>query len=175
MTDIFDMTTFVSLYQAGEGIYEQFDKVLVIDQGRQVYFGPAKEARQYFINMGFQDFPRQTTADYLTGCTDPHERKYAEGQSAENVPSTAEAMAEYYNGSEIARRMNVEIDAYNEHVRAENPIAEFQQAVLEAKGRGSSRNSVYQVGFMSQVWAIMQRQFQLKCVSPSLYYSRDTR
>lgn len=33
------MTTFVSLYQAGEGIYDQFDKVLVIDAGRQVYFG----------------------------------------------------------------------------------------------------------------------------------------
>lgn len=46
-----------------------FDKVLVIDQGRQVFFGPAKEARQYFIDLGFQDSPRQTTADYLTGCS----------------------------------------------------------------------------------------------------------
>lgn len=46
-----------------------FDKVLVIDQGRQVFFGPAKEAHQYFIDLGFQDFPRQTTADYLTGCS----------------------------------------------------------------------------------------------------------
>ena len=67
MTDIFEMTTFVSLYQAGEGIYEQFDKVLVIDGGRQVYFGPVAEARQYFVDMGWQDYPRQTTADYLTG------------------------------------------------------------------------------------------------------------
>lgn len=168
MTDIFDMTTFVSLYQAGEGIYEQFDKVLVIDQGRQVYFGPAKEARAYFINMGFQDFPRQTTADYLTGCTDPHERKYADGKSAEIVPSTAETMAEYYNNSEIAGRMAAEIEEYNTHIRAHIPFAEFQQAVLEAKGRGSSKNSVYQVGFISQVWAIMQRQFQLKSVPPRL-------
>ena len=46
-----------------------FDKVLVIDQGRQVFFGPAKEAHQYFIDLGFQDSPRQTTADYLTGCS----------------------------------------------------------------------------------------------------------
>jgi ATP-binding cassette subfamily G (WHITE) protein 2 (SNQ2) len=45
------MATFVSLYQAGEGIYEQFDKVLVIDNGRQVYFGPAKEARQYMVRL----------------------------------------------------------------------------------------------------------------------------
>ena len=48
MTDIFEMTTFVSLYQASEGIYEQFDKVLVIDAGRQVCFGSVAEARQYF-------------------------------------------------------------------------------------------------------------------------------
>lgn len=75
LTDVFRNTSFVSLYQAGEGIYQQFDKVLVIDEGRQVYFGPAKEARQYMVGLGFSDRPRQTTADYLTGCTDPNERR----------------------------------------------------------------------------------------------------
>ena len=35
--------------QAGEGIYDQFDKVLVIDEGRQVYFGPVNEARKYMV------------------------------------------------------------------------------------------------------------------------------
>lgn len=49
LTDVHQMATFVSLYQAGEGIFEQFDKVLVIDEGRQVYFGPASEARQYMV------------------------------------------------------------------------------------------------------------------------------
>lgn len=49
LTDVHQMATFVSLYQAGEGIYEQFDKVLVIDEGRQVYFGPTSEARQYMV------------------------------------------------------------------------------------------------------------------------------
>jgi ABC-type multidrug transport system ATPase subunit len=61
LTDVFKMTTFVSLYQAGEGIYEQFDKVLVIDAGRQVYFGPAQEARGYFLGLGYRDLPRQTS------------------------------------------------------------------------------------------------------------------
>jgi ATP-binding cassette subfamily G (WHITE) protein 2 (SNQ2) len=75
LSDLFNITQFVSLYQAGEGIYDQFDKVLVIDSGRMVFFGPAKVARQYFIDLGFRDLPRQTTADYLTGCTDPNERR----------------------------------------------------------------------------------------------------
>jgi hypothetical protein len=43
MTNIYKTTTFVSLYQASEDIYKQFDKVLVIDAGREVYFGPASD------------------------------------------------------------------------------------------------------------------------------------
>jgi ATP-binding cassette subfamily G (WHITE) protein 2 (SNQ2) len=45
----------------------RFDKVLVIDEGRQIFFGPVAEARQYMLSLGFKDLPRQTTADYLTG------------------------------------------------------------------------------------------------------------
>jgi ABC-type multidrug transport system ATPase subunit len=69
LTDIYGVTTFVSLYQASENIYRQFDNVMVIDRGHQVYYGPASEARAYFEGLGFALRPRQTTADYLTGCT----------------------------------------------------------------------------------------------------------
>jgi ABC-type multidrug transport system ATPase subunit len=61
MTDISNRTTFVTLYQAGEGIYELMDKVLLIDQGRCIFQGPAKEAKQYFIDLGFHCPERQTT------------------------------------------------------------------------------------------------------------------
>jgi ATP-binding cassette subfamily G (WHITE) protein 2 (SNQ2) len=53
MTDVSKRTTFVTLYQAGESIYELMDKVLVIDSGRMLYQGPANKARQYFVNLGF--------------------------------------------------------------------------------------------------------------------------
>lgn len=46
-------TTIVTLYQAGEGIYELMDKVLVIDKGRMIYQGPAREAEAYFEILGF--------------------------------------------------------------------------------------------------------------------------
>jgi ABC-type multidrug transport system ATPase subunit len=69
ITDVLQQTTFVTLYQASESIYKRFDKVMIINKGRQIYFGPASEARQYFVSLGYRDFPRQTTADYLTGCS----------------------------------------------------------------------------------------------------------
>lgn len=64
-TNVARLSTIVSLYQAGESIYEQFDKVCVIYEGRMAYFGRADRARQYFIDLGFQPGPRQTTSDYL--------------------------------------------------------------------------------------------------------------
>lgn len=59
------MTTVVSIYQAGETLYQLFDKVCVVYEGRMVYFGPADQARQYFIDMGYEPANRQTTPDFL--------------------------------------------------------------------------------------------------------------
>jgi ATP-binding cassette subfamily G (WHITE) protein 2 (SNQ2) len=64
-TDIGRVTTVVSIYQAGEQLYNLFDKVCVINEGKMAYFGPAKDARQYFIDMGYEPQNRQTTPDFL--------------------------------------------------------------------------------------------------------------
>jgi ATP-binding cassette subfamily G (WHITE) protein 2 (SNQ2) len=154
ITDVFQMVNFVSLYQAGEGIYEQFDKVLVIDEGRQVYFGPASEARQYFLGLGFRDLPRQTTADYLTGCTDPHERQYADGRSEEDVPSTSEALERAFRDSQYWKRLVQERDNYRDQVSRDASVQEeFRLAVKESKGRYVRSTSVYQASFFTQIKA----------------------
>jgi hypothetical protein len=57
----------VSIYQAGEQLYDHFDKVCIIAEGKMAYFGPARAARQYFIDMGYEPHNRQTTADFLVG------------------------------------------------------------------------------------------------------------
>jgi ATP-binding cassette subfamily G (WHITE) protein 2 (SNQ2) len=64
-TNIMHLTTMVAMCEVGEKVYELFDKVCVIYEGRMAYFGPANQARQYFIDMGFQPEERQTTADFL--------------------------------------------------------------------------------------------------------------
>ena len=64
-TDVTSMSTIVSIYQAAESLYQHFDKVCVIYEGRMAYFGPADQARQYFIDLGFEPVQRQTTSDFL--------------------------------------------------------------------------------------------------------------
>ncbi|EAW12683.1 putative ABC transporter [Aspergillus clavatus NRRL 1] len=163
LTNIYQTTTFVSLYQASENIYKQFDKVLVIDSGRQVFFGPTSEARSYFEGLGFKEKPRQTTPDYLTGCTDPFEREYRDGRSADNVPSTPDTLAEAFDKSPHSEKLTEEMEAYRKKVEQEKHIYDdFEIANREAKRTFTPKTSVYSIPFHLQIWALMQRQFLIK-------------
>ncbi|KAI6382872.1 hypothetical protein MCOR25_000388 [Pyricularia grisea] len=161
-TNLYKTATFVSLYQASENIYKLFDKVLVIDAGRQVYFGPATEARGYFEGLGFLPRPRQTTPDYVTGCTDEYERAYSEGYSPDNAPHSPETLAEAFKKSDFAKRLDNEMVEYREYLKEDQQKYEdFKIAVKEGKRTGAKK-SVYTVGFHQQVWALMKRQTVLK-------------
>ncbi|KAK2465465.1 hypothetical protein APHAL10511_002357 [Amanita phalloides] len=163
MTDVLGQTTFVTLYQAGEGIYDLFDKVLVLDQGRQVFCGPPKRARAYFEKLGYKALPRQTTADYLTGCTDVNERQFALGRSGDDVPSTPEELDQAYCNSPFHADYDVELQEYKLRMETEKTDQEaFRAAVAAEKRRGVSKQSPYTINFMGQVKALTKRQFQTK-------------
>ncbi|CAE6423760.1 unnamed protein product [Rhizoctonia solani] len=167
MTDIFKLTTFVSLYQAGEGIYDQFDKVLLIDEGRQVYFGPAKEARAYMLSLGFRNMPRQTTADYLTGCTDPNERAFADGRSAADVPSTPDQLAQAFQQSKywsrlVAERQTMQAEWQGEGDDPSGTKGQFLQANKEEKRKHVSRKDPHTVSFFGMVKTLVWRQWLLQ-------------
>lgn len=150
-------------YQAGESIYNLFDKVLVLDQGRQVYYGPPSEARAYFENLGYKSLPRQSTADYLTGCTDPNERQFAPGRSASDTPSTPEGLENAFLCAPVSHGVQESLEKYKglmEHEKTDQEA--FRAAVAADKKRGVSAKSPYTLGFFSQVRALTIRQFQTK-------------
>ncbi|KAL4886550.1 ABC-2 type transporter-domain-containing protein [Aspergillus karnatakaensis] len=88
----------VAIYQASQAIYDIFDKAIVLYEGRQIYFGPCSDAREYFIEMGWYCPPRQTTGDFLTSVTNPQERKAREGME-QKVPRTPEEFETYWKNS----------------------------------------------------------------------------
>ncbi|KAH9822134.1 ABC-2 type transporter-domain-containing protein [Melampsora americana] len=163
LSNVFQKTMFVTLYQAGERIYEQFDKVCLINEGRQVYFGPTSLAREYMMGLGYKDLPRQSTADYLTGCTDPNERQFADNIDPATVPQTPEEMANAYHNSEIYQRVKSDIRAYSTDSQiAQRDQEEFFRAVDHERSKFASRRSSYTASFCTQIRALMIREFQLK-------------
>ncbi|KAF9435109.1 hypothetical protein BGZ76_006883 [Entomortierella beljakovae] len=164
-TDLLRRATFVSIYQASENIYDLFDKVLVLYDGRCIFFGPAEDARQYFINMGFYCPSRQTTADFLTAVTDPHERKPAEGLSQEKaatLPATPEQFEAAFKRSAIYERNMENLKEYQEQ-KSNNAIGEgeFMESTAQEKQKHVSVNSPYTITYYNQIVGLVIRQVQL--------------
>lgn len=162
MTDVSNRTTLVTLYQAGEGIYEVMDKVLVIDQGREIFQGPAKDARQYFIDLGFHCPERQTTADFLTAVTDPVERKFRDGYE-NKAPKTAEDLERAFRASPNYQKVLDDMKDYEQYLKESNyeDAAQFEGAVQDSKSKRVSDKSSYTVSFPRQVMACVKREFWL--------------
>ncbi|KAK6606114.1 ABC transporter CDR4-like protein 4 [Botrytis cinerea] len=103
----------VAIYQASQQIYDQFDKAIVLYEGRQIYYGPCDQAKQYFEDMGWECPSRQTTGDFLTSITNPSERKARPGYE-NKVPRTPEEFEKYFKDSKIFQRMMSEMKSHEE-------------------------------------------------------------
>ncbi|KAI6861164.1 putative ABC transporter, partial [Hortaea werneckii] len=162
MTDVSNRTTLVTLYQAGEGIYDLMDKVLVIDQGREIFMGRKEEARQYFVDLGFQAPERQTTADFLTAVTDPIERRFRPG-CEQSTPKTPEELEKAFRESPQYQKVLEDVRDYEASLQQSNYEAakEFESAVQEGKSKHVSNKSPYTVSFFQQVLACSKREFWL--------------
>lgn len=152
MTDVSDRTTLVTLYQAGEGIYQLMDKVLVIGDGRMIFQGPAGEAKQYFQDLGFYCPDRQSTADFLTSVTDPTERQFREGYEYK-APRTAEDLEKAFKNSENYKKVLADVEDYERGLeKTEHADARmFRQSVKEQKSKSVSKKSSYTVSYVRQV------------------------
>jgi ATP-binding cassette subfamily G (WHITE) protein 2 (SNQ2) len=162
MTDMSNRTTLVTLYQAGEGIYEVMDKVMVIDAGRCIYQGPAREAKQYFQDLGFKCPERQTTADFLTAVTDPTERQFRPGYE-NSAPKTSEELERAFRESQAYKSVLREVEEYENELQRSDFLdaKEFEGAVRESKSKTVRKKSPYTVSFIRQVLACTQREFWL--------------
>ncbi|KAI1143286.1 ABC-2 type transporter-domain-containing protein [Hypoxylon sp. FL0543] len=115
-SDIGGSANAVAAYQASQAIYDEFDKVTVLYDGRQIYFGPAAEAKEFFEGQGWYCPPRQTTGDFLTAITNPGERKARQGME-DQVPRTAEEFQQYWRNSPEFKELNREIAQYQRQSR----------------------------------------------------------
>jgi ABC-type multidrug transport system permease subunit len=159
ITDVFGTATIVTLYQAGNGIFDLFDKVLVLDAGKQVYYGPANEAKSYMDQLGFICDDAANVSDFLTGITVPHERKIKPGYES-TFPRNATSLQEAYSRSQLKSTMDRDLD-FPKSQEAAQWTKEFCEAVQIDKSNHLPKSSVYTVSFTEQVKASVVRQYQI--------------
>ncbi|KAI0089451.1 pleiotropic drug resistance ABC transporter [Irpex rosettiformis] len=159
-TDAVRMTTIVSIYQAGESLYELFDKVCVIYEGKMVYFGPANKARQYFIDLGYEPANRQTTADFLVAVTDPNGR--IPRAVSHPVPRTSTEFAEHFKKHPLAQQNKEDMALYHsEYVESSTKESEYRRSAMMEHAKHARKGSPYVVSLPMQARALMVRRWQI--------------
>ncbi|KAI9448645.1 ABC-2 type transporter-domain-containing protein [Russula earlei] len=160
-TDVSHPSTIVSIYQAGESLYEHFDKVCVLYEGRMAYFGRADQARQYFIDLGYEPAHRQTTADFLVAVTDPTARIVRDNFKG-RVPRTAAEFASAFLASSAAIENRADMDAYrNDFVGKPERALAFRQSAAAEHATTSRKGSAYTISIPMQTRAVMLRRLQI--------------
>ncbi|KAI8680958.1 hypothetical protein NCS55_00344800 [Fusarium keratoplasticum] len=159
LTDRSGLSSIMTLYQAGNDIYHLFDKVLILEQGHQIFYGPSKEARPFMEGLGFQCREGTNVADFLTGITIETERIIRPGFEL-SFPRSAEAIRDKYEESKICSQAAAECE-YPSTTEAREWTRQFQATIQEEKNTHLPQKSPLTVGFFSQVHACTIRQYQV--------------
>jgi hypothetical protein len=154
-----EKTIITTTYQAGNGIYDEFDKVLVLAEGKVTYYGPRSMAREYFESLGFICPKGANIADYLTSVTVLTERVVRPGWE-EKVPNTPEEFEALYHSSSI---YTTQMDSMElpEKLSHETEDLEVTVSAEKRKQHFPRPQSVYTAGLRSQIASCTVRQFQI--------------
>ncbi|KAH6894496.1 ABC-2 type transporter-domain-containing protein [Thelonectria olida] len=156
-TELFNSTAVVSIYQSPQSAYDLFDKATVIYEGRQIFFGRADAAKQYFVNLGFECPTRQTTPDFLTSMTAPLERIVRPGFEG-RVPRTPDEFAAAWKNSNEYKVLQGEIESYKAAHPINGPDAEAFRASKQAQqAKGQRAKSPFTLSYVQQIQLCLWR------------------
>ncbi|KAF7587765.1 hypothetical protein BBP40_006725 [Aspergillus hancockii] len=158
--DLSGAASIVALYQASQQAYEAFDKVTVLYEGRQIYFGPTDRAKQYFIDLGYHCPSRQTTADFLTSLTNPTERIVRKEFEA-RVPSTPDEFAQTWKTSQLRKQFLGEIHQYEKENQLGGPsVQDYLYSRQAEKSSWMTQKSPYTISTALQILLCLRRGFR---------------
>lgn len=150
LTNTAHVSTLVALYQASENLFNLFDKVILIEDGKCAFFGRSEDAKTYFEELGFECPPRWTTPDFLTSVSDPNARRIKKGWE-NRIPRTAEEFQAAYRRSDVLKTTKADIEDF------ENELRETKAEREAAREQMTTKN--YTVSFWKQIMILTHRQF----------------
>ncbi|GAB1207727.1 hypothetical protein APSETT445_006457 [Aspergillus pseudonomiae] len=169
MTDTCGKATLMTLYQASDAIYDLVDKVLLIDEGRMLFQGPAREAKRYFEDLGYECAEMQTISDFLTSITVPERRRFRPGWE-HRAPKGPIELEETFRKSPAYHRVQCDVQQYEDQclggksVRCsqtdsdDGSLEDFKKAIQTDKSRFVSPKSPYTISVFRQVVLCAKRQ-----------------
>ncbi|XPS81513.1 Multidrug resistance protein [Ascochyta lentis] len=167
-TDLTGSTACVAIYQAPQAAYELFDKVTLLYDGHQIYFGPIENARKYFEDLGFECPQQQTDGDFLTSMTSPEETVVRPGWEGK-VPKTALEFADIWKSSAEKAKLLEDIEEYNRsHPIGGEHLEKFALSRRTEQSTRQRKKSPYTLDYLQQIRLCLWRGFLRLKGDPSL-------
>ncbi|OOO06490.1 ABC-2 type transporter [Aspergillus oryzae] len=150
----------VAAYQASQSMYDLFEKVVVLYEGYEIYFGRCDAAVEYFQRMGWERPEKQVSPDFLTAITNPLERRARPGME-DKVPRSAKEFSEYWKRSVEYQNLRTEIGRYVQEHAPNGEAAQILRQVHEEKqARHTRTNSPYLLSIPMQIRLCVRRAYQ---------------
>ena len=132
----------------------------MIYEGRMAYFGPAKKARQYFINLGYEPAHRQTTPDFLVAVTDPNAR--IPRQIDTPIPRAAADFAAAFLTSTTGQNNKEQILTYRaEFFGKKQKLEDYANSARAEHNKMARSTSPYIQSIATQAKEVMIRRIQI--------------
>ncbi|OJD10493.1 hypothetical protein AJ78_08513 [Emergomyces pasteurianus Ep9510] len=163
--DLIGVAAAVAIYQAPQTAYEQFDRVILLYEGRQIFFGKTSEAKAYFENLGFECPHRQTTPDFLTSMTSPGERIPKPGFE-HKVPRSPDEFAARWCESQARHNLMKELEEYEEKHPAALRLEEYNESRRAEQAKSQRLKSPYTISYMQQVGLTLWRAYRRLLADP---------
>lgn len=174
LTDVTAKATIVTIYQASDDILRLMDKVMLVDEGRMLYQGPANEAKPYFESLGYICDGRQRVSDFLTSITSPTQRRFREGYK-KSAPKGAIELESAFKNSSFYANVLQDVSTYRAledpgDTQSEEKANPFEDSRTVKKSRYEPTRSSYNTSIGSQLRICLLREWwQLRQHMSPLY------
>ncbi|KAG4262351.1 multidrug resistance protein CDR1 [Fusarium proliferatum] len=163
--DLVGVAAAVAIYQAPQSAYDLFDRVTVLYEGHQIFFGRINEAKKYFENLGFECPDRQTTPDFLTSMTSPQERRVRPGFES-SAPRTPQEFASRWQSSPQRKTLLHEIAAYEANHPPSLRLEEYKSSRRAEQFKNQRAKSPYTISYAAQVKLTLWRGWRRLLADP---------
>ncbi|KAF7560227.1 hypothetical protein G7046_g3935 [Stylonectria norvegica] len=163
--DLAGVAAAVAIYQAPQSAYDLFDRVTVLYEGRQIFFGRIKAAKKYFEDLGFECPDRQTTPDFLTSMTSAQERRVKKGFE-HLVPRTADDFAQRWQSSVQRKELLQELANYEHKHPSSQRLPEYKESRRAEQFKTQRAKSPYTISYTRQVTLTLWRGYRRLLADP---------
>ncbi|PNH49638.1 hypothetical protein VD0003_g7512 [Verticillium dahliae] len=166
--DVMGCTSCVAIYQAPQTAYDLFDKVLVLYEGRQIFFGKTSRAQAYFEELGFICPDQQTTADFLTSMTSSDERVICPGWE-NKTPRTPDEFSKAWKESRDRAELLEDVEDYLvRHPFHGDHYNKFIESRRLDQASTQRAKSPFTLSYLQQMNLTLARSFLMLKTDPSL-------